>query len=153
MVGVLNCIPSHTQATDPLSCSPAPYTGSVCLQELCKWQSCLPDRENTSINSTEVLIPSSTHQELVESQATTLFTNLQEVWPSHDCETEFREFWCLLLFGMCDGQNRLPSFELCSSLQTQTCFDLIQIASTVPELSTIILNCNNFRLGQPPPCS
>ncbi|CAI8010920.1 hypothetical protein GBAR_LOCUS7122, partial [Geodia barretti] len=95
---------------------------------------------------------SSTHQELVESQAATLFTNLQEVWPSHDCETEFREFWCLLLFGMCDGQNRLPSFELCSSLQTQTCFDLIQIASTVPELSTIILNCNNFRLGQPPPC-
>ena len=107
VAGVLNCISSHTQGTDPLSCSPAPYTGSVCLQELREWQSCLPDRENTSINSTEVLIPSSTHQELVESQAATLFTNLQEVWPSHDCETEFREFWCLLLFGMCDGQNRL----------------------------------------------
>ena len=101
----------------------------------------------------EVLIPSSIHQEEVEAQAATLFAGLEDVWPSSDCEMEFKEFWCLLLFGVCDGQSRLPSFEVCSSLQTRTCFDLIQFASTAPEFSTIILNCNNFRLGRLPPCT
>ena len=141
------------QGSDLLSCSPVLYTGSVCLQELSDWQSCLPEEQNTSINSTDVFISSSINQELVESQAASLFDGLQQVWPSHKCEMEFREFWCLLFFGVCDGQNRLPSFDLCSSLQTGACYDLIQFATSVPDFSTIILNCNNFRLGQPPPCS
>ena len=124
----------------------------MCLRELGDWQSCLPERGNTSA---EVLIPASTDQELAEYQATMLFAGLQLVRPSQDCEREFREFWCLLLFGVCDGsgQTRLPSFELCDSLQTETCLDLIQFAATVPEFSVIVQNCNNFRIGQPPPCS
>ena len=75
--------------------------------------------------------------------------------PSQDCEKEFREFWCLLLFGVCDdsGRTRLPSFELCDSLQTETCYNLIQFAASVPEFSVVVQNCNNFRIGDPPPCS
>ena len=138
------------QNPDPLSCSPTPYTGSQCLVELQEWQDCLPERRNVSA---EILIPSDVNQELGESRAEQLFAGLQLVGPSEDCQREFRSFWCLLLFGgLCDGsgQMRLPSYELCNTLQTDTCSDLIQLAATVPEYAVIILNCNNFRLGVPP---
>ena len=102
----------------------------------------------------EVFIPSAVDQELAESQADMLFAGLELVGTGPECETEFRSFWCLLLFGVCDGngKSRLPSFKLCHTLQTITCFDLIQFAASVPEFSVIVQNCNNFRFGQPPTC-
>lgn len=139
------------QSTDPLSCSPVPYTGSMCLSELIDWQRCLPERVNVS---EDVLIPSTIDQSLAESQASMLFGGLQFVQPSDECEEEFREFWCLLLFRVCDedGQVRAPSYEQCNTLQTDTCREVYEFAATVPEFSIIIQNCNNFRLGLPPPC-
>ena len=122
------------------------YNGSVCLEELQQWQNCLPERENVSDS---VFIPSDVDQELIETQAEMLFEGLQQsVGPSQECKTEFKSFWCLLLFPLCDdsGQRRLPSSDQCTSLQT----DIIQIAATVPEYSVIIQKCDNFRLGTPP---
>lgn len=141
------------QDDDPFSCSPVPYTGSMCLSELQAWQSCLPERGNVS--QYDVLIPSDIDQKLAESQAEMLFIGLELVGPSRECQIEFREFWCLLLFSVCDGDSkrRLPSYELCTSLQTNTCADLIQFAATIPEYAVIVQNCNNFRLTEPPPCS
>ena len=123
----------------------------MCLEDLTSWQSCLPEQGNTT---SEILISSSVDQELAELQAVMLFTGLGLVGTSAVCEREFRSFWCLLLFGVCDGNNlnRLPSFELCNSLQTDTCYDLIQFAASVPEFRVIVQNCNNFRLSSPPPC-
>ena len=130
------------------------YTGSVCLEELTEWQNCPPETPQNA--SSEVLIPSTTDQEQRESQATLLFTGLELVTPrpSQYCNKEFRSFWCLLLFGVCDGNgiSRFPSFEQCHSLQTDTCSEVIEFASNVPEFPMVIQNCNNFRLGNPPPC-
>ena len=83
-----------------------------------------------------------------------LFEGLQLAGASQECEKEFKSFWCLLLFGLCDdsGQRRLPSSDQCISLQTDTCSEIIQFAATVPAYSVIIQNCNNFRFNIPPCC-
>ena len=88
----------------------------MCLLELQDWQSCLPERQNDS----DVFIPSDVDQEMREEQAQLLFTELS---PSEECEREFKSFWCLLLFGVCDGrgQRRLPSRDHCIQLQNNTC--------------------------------
>ena len=121
----------------------------MCLEELQQWQSCLPERENVSAS---VFIPDDVDQELSETQAEMLFKGLQLAGPSQDCEREFKSFWCLLLFGLCDdsGQRRLPSSDQCTSLQTDTCSEIIQIAATMPEYSGIIQNCDNFRFSSQP---
>lgn len=134
------------QKLDPFICLPQPYTGSICLLELQEWQSCLPEKQNYS----DVFIPTDVDQELREEQAHLLFTVLQLLNPSEECQREFKTFWCLLLFSVCDGgQKRLPSSEQCFQLQTDTCTDIITIATAVPEYSEIIQNCNNFRLNNP----
>lgn len=136
------------QKVDPFSCSPQPYTGSQCLLELQNWQSCLLERQN----DTTVYIPSDSDQALREEQAYFLFTGLQLLGPSEECVREFKSFWCLLLFGVCDsnGQKWLPSFDMCWQLQTHTCADIINIATDAPDFSVLVQNCNNFRLSNPP---
>ena len=126
----------------------------MCLEQLNEWQNCLPETPQNA--SREVFIPSATDQEQRETQATLLFTGLELVTPrpSQDCDKEFSSFWCLLLFGVCDGNgiSRFPSFELCHSLQIDTCSEVIEFASNVPEFSMVMQNCKNFRLGNLPPC-
>ena len=121
----------------------------MCLEELQQWQSCLPERDNISDS---VFIPSDVDQELIETRAEMLLKVLQSAVPSKECEKEFKSFWCLLLFGVCDdsGQRRLPSSDQCTNLQTDTCSEIIQIAATVPEYSVIIQKCENFRFNSPP---
>lgn len=133
---------------DPFTCSSQLYTGSQCLSELQNWQSCLPGRKN----DTNVSIPSDVDQTLREEQAIFLFTGLQLLSASEECQREFKSFWCLLLFGVCDGngQRRLPSFDLCMQLQTHSCADIIKIATEVPDFEVLVQNCNNFRLSSPP---
>lgn len=134
------------QILDPLLCSPQPYTGSICLLELQEWQICLPEKQNDSV----VFIPSDVDQELREEQAHLLFTVLQLLNPNEECQREFKKFWCLLLFGVCDdGEKRLPSSKQCSQLQTDTCTDIITIATDAPEYTEIIQNCNKFRFNKP----
>ena len=91
----------------------------MCLLELQDWQNCLPERQNNS----DVFIPSDVDQGMREEQAQLLFTELQLLSPSEECEREFKSFWCLLLFGVCDGsdQRRLPSLDHCIQLQNNTC--------------------------------
>lgn len=134
------------QNLNPLLCSPQPYTGSICLLELQEWQTCLPKKQNDS----DVFIPSDVDQELREEQAHLLFTVLQLLNPNEKCQKEFKNFWCLLLFGVCDGgEKRLPSSKQCLELQMDTCTDIITIATAAPEYTEIIQNCNNFRLNNP----
>lgn len=134
------------QNLDPRFCSPQPYTGSLCLLELQDWQSCLPERQNNS----DVFIPSDVDQETREELAHLLFTGLQLLSPNEECQREFKAFWCLLLFGVCDGgRKRLPSSKQCFQLQTDTCADIIRIATAVPEYAEIVQNCNNFRFNNP----
>ena len=143
----------HIQKVDPFSCSPQPYTGSQCLLELQNWQSCLPERQNdTNYNDTIVYIPSDSDQALREEQAHFLFTGFQLLGASEECVREFKSFWCLLLFGVCDsnGQKRLPSFDMCQQLQTHACADIINIATDVPDFSVLVQDCNNFRFSNPP---
>ena len=109
------------QVTKESSCSPNVYNGSVCLLELQDWQSCLPERQNES----HVFIPSDIDQERTEKQAELLF--LQKWSPNNTCQKEFRSFWCLLHFGICDGRGhkRLPSYDQCIHLQQHdTCYQV-----------------------------
>ena len=117
----------------------------MCLLELHDWQSCLPERQNDS----DVFIPSDVDQEMREEQAQLLFTELQLLSPSEECEREFKSFWCLLLFGMCDGngQRRLPSRDHCIQLQTDTCADVLPLPDYIMNAlgfntNPIVQDCN-----------
>ena len=122
-------------------CSAEPYTGSMCLKELHDWQGCLPERQNDS----DVFIPSDVDQELREQQAQLLFTELQLLSPSEECEREFKFFWCLLLFGVCDGsgQRRLPSRDHCIQLHNNTC-KLEEIGTEL-----FLQNCDDLQFTSP----
>ena len=137
----------HFQILNPLSCSPLQYNGSACLLELQNWQSCLPLRQNESV----VLIPSNTEQDVQETTVQILFAGLQSLHPSEGCMTAFRSFWCLVLFGLCDGsgQRRLPSYEECITLQTNSCAFEMQMASGIPHLARLFQECEIFRLNTP----
>ena len=135
---------------DKFYCSAEPYTGPMCLLELQDWQSCLPEKQNDS----DVFIPSDVDQELREEQAQLLFTRIQFLNPSQDCQRDFKSFWCLLLYGICDGggQRRLPSRNFCIQMQTESCAEVIEIAKNIPDYAEIIQDCNLFRLSSPPMC-
>ena len=117
----------------------------MCLLELHDWQRCLPERQNDS----DVFIPSDVDQEMREEQAQLLFTELQLLSPSEECEREFKSFWCLLLFGVCDGsgQRRLPSRDHCIQLQNNICTEILPLLNDVIEglssnTSTAFQECN-----------
>ena len=117
----------------------------MCLLELQDWQSCLPERQNDS----DVFIPSDVDQEMREEQAQLLFTELQLLGPSEECEREFKSFWCLLLFGVCDGsgQRRLPSRDHCVQLHNNTCAEVLPLSDDIIEslsfsTSPIVQECN-----------
>ena len=74
---------------DLLSCSAQPYTGSVCLQELQDWQTCLPERQNDS----EVFVPSDVDLETRENEAELLLTvGLPLLHASEHCTAESRSY-------------------------------------------------------------
>lgn len=135
------------QVTDDSSCSPTVYTGTVCLLELQEWQICLPERQN----ETHVLIPSDIDQELKEKEAKLLFTKLQQWSPNNTCQGEFRSFWCLLLFGICDGrgQRRLPSYDQCIYLQQHDTCDQV---FTETLYTTYFQGCNITNTSTPLLC-
>ena len=105
----------------------------MCLLELQDWQTCLPERQNDS----DVFIPSHVDQEMREEQAQLLFTGIQR---SEECERDFKSFWCLLLYGICDGsgQRRLPSRDVCIQMQTESCAEVVEIAKNIPDYAEII---------------
>ena len=119
-----------------LICSPQFYNGSLCLQELLDWQMCLPGRQN----ETEVFIPSDIDQGVREEMAQVLFTDFQ--LPS-GCQSEFKSFWCLYLFGVCDGidRRRLPTHDRCIHFQNNTCYKILEKAI---EGKSLLLECSNF---------
>ena len=136
------------QDLDPLSCSAQPYTGSMCLLELHDWQRCLPERQNDS----DVFIPSDVDQQMREEQAQLLFTTgLPLLGASEDCVRESKSYFCLLLFGLCDGsgQNRLPSREECIDIQQNVCAAEIQRASEIELFAPLIQDCDLFRFNNP----
>ena len=137
----------HFQILNPLSCSPLQYNGSACLLELQKWQSCLSLRQNDSV----VLIPSNIEQDVQEKKVQMLFAGLQSLHPSEGCIRAFISFWCLVGFGLCDGsgQHRLPSYEECITLQTNSCAVEVQIASDISGLAPLFQECEIFRLNTP----
>ena len=137
----------HIQSINPLSCSPLQYNGSTCLLELQEWQSCLPERQNDS----DVLISSDVEQDVQEEKLQMLLAGLQSLYPSEGCMTAFRSFWCLVLFGLCDGsgQRQLPSYEECITLQAKSCAVEKLIASGIPELAPLFQECAIFRLNTP----
>ena len=122
-----------------LICSPQSYNGSLCLQELLDWQMCLPGRQN----ETEVFIPSDIDQRVREEMAQVLFTDFK--LPS-GCQSEFKSFWCLYLFGVCDGigQRRLPTYDHCIHLQNNTCYKIVEKAI---EGKSLPLECSNFEVN------
>lgn len=122
---------------DP-SCLPNPYTGSACLLELQDWQNHLrlPER----LNDSDVLISSDVDQELREKEAQSLFRQLLLLnpSPSEECQREFKSFWCLVQFGLCDGK-RLPTYHQCEQLQNDLCAD-----STCTELFSLVADKQNI---------
>ena len=112
------------QTLEDFSCFPNPYTGSVCLLELQDWQNRLrlPDR----LNNSDVLISSDVDQELGEEQAEMLFRELLLLnpLPSEDCLREFKSFWCLVQFGLCDGK-RLPTCHQFEEMHNSLCANSI----------------------------
>ena len=120
----------------------------MCLLELHDWQSCLPERQNDS----DVFIPSDVDQEMREEQAQLLFTTgLPLLGASEDCVRESKSYFCLLLFGLCDGsgQNRLPSWEECIDIQQNVCAAEIQRASEIELFAPLIQDCDLFRFNNP----
>ena len=141
---------SFIQSLNPLSCSPLQYNGTTCLLELQERQSCLPERQNDSY----VLTSSNVEQDAQEERLQMLLAGLQSLYPSEGCMTAFRSFWCLVLFGLCDGsgQRRLPTYEECITLQAKSCAVEKQIASGVPDLAPLFQECEVFRLNIPVCC-
>ena len=120
----------------------------MCLLELHDWQRCLPERQNDS----DVFIPSDVDQEMREEQAQLLFTTgLPLLGASEDCVRESKSYFCLLLFGLCDGsgQTRLPSREECIDIQQNVCAAEIQIASEIELFAPLIQDCDLFRFNNP----
>ena len=117
-------------------CSPQFYNGSLCLQELQDWQKCLPERQNDNI-----FIPSAIDQDLTEGLAHVLFTDLQLLSVSKECQREFKSFWCLQLFSVCDGsgQKRLPTYDQCIYLHYNTCYQIVDKAIVY---TSLLLECS-----------
>ena len=82
------------------------------------WHSDLPEKHNGS----DVLIPSDVDQELREEQVQMLFTQLHLLRPTKECHRDFKSFWCLLLFKVCDNRT-LPSHDV---QQIDSCTELTQ---------------------------
>ena len=100
---------------------------------------CLPGRQN----ETEVFIPSDIDQGVREEIAQVLFTDFQ--LPS-GCQSEFKSFWCLYLFGVCDGigQRILPTYDHCIHIQNNTCYHRVEKAL---ERKSLLLECSNFEVN------
>ena len=131
---LLSDINATMMTNSSVICSPQSYNGSLCLQELLDWQMCLPGRQN----GTEIFIPSDIDQERREKAAQVLFTDFQ--LPS-GCQSEFKSFWCLYLFCVCDriGQRRLPTYDHCIHFQNNTCYNILEQAI---EGKLLPLECN-----------
>lgn len=86
-----------------------------------------------------------------EKEAQLLFAELQQLSPSDVCQREFRSFWCLLLFGVCDvsDQKRLPSYDQCIHLQ-QHCDQ--EFRDGLKTIAIYLQECNLTNTSSAPPC-
>lgn len=139
-----NLLSDAALGTNSTQCSPQFYNGSLCLQELQDWQKCLPERQNG-----DIFIPSVIDQDLREEIAHVLFTDLQMLGASRECQREFKSFWCLQLFGVCDGsgQKRLPTYDQCIYLHYNTCHQIVDKAIVYTSLLLECTKCDgNFTI-------
>ena len=96
-----------------------------------------------------IFIPSVIDQDLREELAHVLFTDIQLLSASKECQREFKSFWCLQLFGVCDGsgQKRLPTYDQCIHLHYNTCHHLIDKAIVYTSLLFECSKCEgNFTI-------
>ena len=132
------------------TCSAEVYNGSVCLASLQFWQSCIPDRAD----STEIFIPNraTLPQEVIENQFVEFLGLLSTLNPSELCRAAALPFYCLLNFGLCgnDSQPYLPTTQQCENLM-QMCeaeFPIIRrerpdLVPNCAELPETGINCTS----------
>ena len=119
------------------------YRGSVCRETL---QSCL-DRDFS-----DIYISSNVNQDEAEDTARLLADGLEQFGASEECKKSALPFFCLYLFGLCDGNGTVPhtpSASDCLHISTDVCSREWQIGSTLvtlPECSELPdqaqLTCN-----------
>ena len=94
------------------------YTGTICTEELRKWQMCFSGQQTN-----DVYVPSSVDQDEAESMANQLLTVLPILSPRPECVADIKPFMCLRLFGSCDANNqpRQVSQAECERLRDDVC--------------------------------
>ena len=87
---MITCIPIIDHICPGLECTQTEYVGSVCLLELQDHQYNISQRQNRGQNTTEVLISSAVNQNVQETFALQLFSQLQLLNASQECVEWFK---------------------------------------------------------------
>ena len=115
------------------------YEGEVCSKELAQWQLCFLGPQDTS----EIYLPSLSDQQEIEATVGQLLSTFHLLDPNSECETAFRSFLCLELFGLCDVNNQLRQVTRadCVRLTIDVCKREFDIAINFLNLPS----CDSFK--------